>query len=560
MRRLLTALLLVVCTTVVRAAEPPLRQADETLSGLGSQTRDLALLAQLVGPDGKLPPHFLSTPCVTDKIQPQDSSPGPLGTSLHVALARNEYEPAQLVVNAIGRDLHAVRVRATALRGPGSATIPAERVVVTPLGFVTCAAPSPSATLQGRVPDVLLPNRSMEVPAGQRQPFFVTVQSLATDQPGEYRGSVWVRAQGCAPQRVPLVVRVYPLTLPVKSHLRTAFAFQGGMERFTDPAAPAGQEDALLNYCRAMLTFRLSPTTWLDLSKQPGGSWDFTRIDQLLSDLVPRGLTTYNLQTRDPEPTQALADHLKAKGWWDLAYDYGVDEVSGANVSGAQDLYKRLLGGAPDLKIMQTGGWLGSPEFDGLVKIWCPLTPVGANQEKTRAVQAKGEEVWWYVCCGPSQPYANLFVDIPGIEHRMLGWQTYQWGLQGFLYWGVDYWTGNNLPVEQYDAANYANWNPQSFSTWNGDGYLFYPARGNQPIPSVRLALLRDGFEDYDLFKEVEALAAQYPGALAQQARRLLDLSDVTPSLTEYTQDGNVLLARREALLKLAEELARPAR
>jgi hypothetical protein len=73
----------------------------------------------------------------------------------------------------------------------------------------------------------------------------------------------------------------------------------------------------------------------------------------------------------------------------------------------------------------------------------------------------------------------------------------------------------------------------------------------------VRLALLRDGFEDYDLFAEVQALADTKGGKSAQRARNLLDFKPLIKSLTEYTGDGNALLARREKMLKLAEELNR---
>jgi hypothetical protein len=172
-----------------------------------------------------------------------------------------------------------------------------------------------------------------------------------------------------------------------------------------------------------------------------------------------------------------------------------------------------------------------------------------------RAGQKAGEECWWYVCCSPTKPFANVFIDYPGIDQRLLGWMTYRYGIQGFLYWGVDWWMWNSPPLSQYVRDDYARWG----TTYpGGDGSLLYPAgEGELPLPSLRLALLRDGFEDYDLFTEVCALAAR-GGRGAARARQLLSLdAPILRSLTDYTQDDDLLFARREAILRVGEELGR---
>ena len=75
-------------------------------------------------------------------------------------------------------------------------------------------------------------------------------------------------------------------------------------------------------------------------------------------------------------------------------------------------------------------------------------------------------------------------------------------GLTGFLYWTMDYqWKGN-------------------FSD-HGLNWKFYPpGNDGKPVPSVRLAVMRDGIDDYDYlalaketlpaeqWKQVEALIA----------------------------------------------------
>ena len=67
--------------------------------------------------------------------------------------------------------------------------------------------------------------------AGRRQPWYVTVQTLRSDPPGEYRGTVSISADGVDRQTFPLVVRVYDVQLPIRSHLRSAFGLDTGYRK-----------------------------------------------------------------------------------------------------------------------------------------------------------------------------------------------------------------------------------------------------------------------------------------------------------------------------------------
>ena len=152
---------------------------------------------------------------------------------------------------------------------------------------------------------------------------------------------------------------------------------------------------------------------------------------------------------------------------------------------------------------------------------------------------------------------------------------TYRYKIQGFLYWSIDIWDtnlnrppGGRLSVDEYDEANYSNWKANTYGKTsyghprNGDGYLIYPGKGTVPLASLRLAHTRDGFEDYDLFKEVEALADR-GGASANRAQELLEFgylieNPIIVSRTKWTKAENNLLHRREEILKIAEEIRRP--
>jgi hypothetical protein len=319
--------------------------------------------------------------------------------------------------------------------------------------------------------------------------------------------------------------------------------------------------DTYIRYSKTMLAHRISPITMWSPKKDADGNWDFSDYDRYLSAVVPLGLTALNFGgngeiavTRNTDFAKAAQQHFKAKGWWNLQYVYGMDEAPESIQDQLVTNYKALVDAVPDIKVMQTG-WSPAKKLKGLIKIWCPLTAT-ADLKACYAAQKTGDEIWWYVCCGPLAPYANLFVDYPGIDHRMLGWMTYKYGISGLLYWGVDVWTHNNESLDTYAAANYTNWNPNSYSTINGDGYLLYPGKGDTAYPSMRLALLRDGIEDYDLFKEAEKLADANK-ASAGKIRSLLYInSKIINTLADYNQDGNVLLNHKEKLLKVLEKIS----
>ena len=81
-----------------------------------------------------------------------------------------------------------------------------------------------------------------------------------------------------------------------------------------------------------------------------------------------------------------------------------------------------------------------------------------------------------------------------------------------------------------------------------GDGRFFYPPRsGDEPVPTTRVALLRDGIEDYEYFVILQRLD---PG------NRLLKVpGKVYNSLTEFSSDPAPIEAHRLALAREIERL-----
>ena len=525
----------------------------------------------------------VTNPPSTQKVLPEMGDAGPEAKTLRVAMARGEYEPVQIVIHAADRPFRDLRVSVSNLVGPKNSTLPQEQVVVTPLGFVNCSTRSFRSRLfrnkGGLVPDVLLPDRPIDVPKGRRQSYFITIQTLRTDPAAEYRGTVRISADGEKTDELPLVVRVYDVVLPVKSHLRTSFGLGTGYRKIKG-ANPCDSMDSLLRYSKVMLQHRISPAVignGYENTKVPprmakDRTWDYSGMDRFLSELVPLGLTSF--YTHAGAGVKGYADHLKKRGWYDLAYVYMYDEAPMKELPTMRNQYSSMRHWVPDANILQVG-WSPTNPLKGLVSVWCP-TIDAADTDALQRARERGEEAWWYTWGGPWHPYPTIcHIDYPGIYGRITGWMTYHFRIQGFLYFAVDIWdTPQNLPAggrlsaEEYDKANYENWEANTYGKTsygmgrNGGGYLLYPGKGNTPIPSMRLAHVRDGFEDYDLFTEMQALAAGDEN-IAKRARELLDFSrpftnPLILSRKMWTKVDNLLMRRREKILSIAEEIRRP--
>jgi hypothetical protein len=77
----------------------------------------------------------------------------------------------------------------------------------------------------------------------------------------------------------------------------------------------------------------------------------------------------------------------------------------------------------------------------GAVDIWCPLTShFPEEKEKLNLRRREGDQVWWYVCCIPLEPYPSFQIQMAPIDHRIIFWLMTLYDIEGFLYWCVNEW------------------------------------------------------------------------------------------------------------------------
>ena len=459
--------------------------------------------------------------------------------TVRLSAARREFAAFQIVLCA-DADLKGVTAKALAPVGPGR--ISARNITIWREHYVN--------TNEGRRPDPLSLLKSVDLKAGVAQPLYVEIEVPADAKAGSYEGTIQISADGAEAGQVRYHLKVRDFALPLKPSLVTAFGIQENCIARQEKIAGSGPtfEKYRKAYYEMLLAHRISAYNIpADLMTDEGTKY--------LSD--PR-MTSYVIPySGEDAKLKALCDHLRAGGWLDKGYFYIVDEPYSKDSFEQIDKHvarlKRLV---PDYRLVSP--YFRNPDFDdkltvydmlkGKVNIWCTATYFHNEKVLDERVKA-GEEVWNYVCCGPGPPYANFFVTMPAMSHRMLFWQEWKYRSSGLLYWSTTYW-------EPSPAGTDDPWEDMATVKWItkdlfGDGSLLYPGHkvGHYgPLPSLRLKMIRQGLQDYEYI----AMAAKVSPA---DADRIVNSQVI--SWTEFQGAPEPIETEKDAL---ALVIARSAR
>jgi hypothetical protein len=523
----------------------------------------------------------LWTTTTMDKVLREAAPPTTPGAAIQLHAAKNEHEPFQLVVHA---DADATATLSmTAFTGPGTIAAP----TVHRVGYVKIAAPSdPSAILSEEIPDPLYPTKfgaAETLPGGQNQPFWLTVAIPADAVAGDYTATVTVTIGG-AKQDVPVNLHVFDFALPAKigfdGNWNTSFEALGGSDSLaavqklkdfffahrlvpSSVAWPAGLNyDGGIDYDCASGTFKGDSNAY-DFSQLgpeyiDGKGWNGTgfpsfEIMQFVDNSTPRpqtfcgvdrGPDAYGTAAYNAEWSKLLAAidaYLVARGWQDKGYYYVQNEPQGQEdydiAAFLADLSKQA---APHLRLAVSEEpkpeIVENPKANGhsYDLWWADLSEFSPDYARTR--QAAGEQVWWYFLYGDLPPRFNpITLDHPGIESRLPFWGAWKYRIKGFAYYSVTGWGD--------DPAQ--NPRPQG-TNQNGDGFLLYPPRNGELVPSIRWELLREGEEDYEyLLLAAGGVAPQTPD---QASPCDLTAASAVSSTTSYTRDASALQHLRDQL------------
>ncbi len=479
-----------------------------------------------------------------------DSPPGNV-KSIDLAAARGEWESAQVVVRP-KRQVSLRSAAGPALKGPADALIGEKanelrRVSFVPVPYAGRAYPDPLA-------DPGFGTSSF--PADSASPLLITVRVPRDVRPGAYQGTLRLEFAVLSDDKedpkeetisVPVALRVWPFEIPERPSVKTAFGLSMDCALRCEGLKPGTPEARAMHerYYRVLLDHRISPYEIpVDLLDPEAGKF--------LDD--PR-VTSFQIPFRDDLAwVKARVERCREKGWLERAYFYPWDEpVTDEQYAALRSGSGKIRSLDPKLRIVSPfycdakSGKSAYDALEGLITIWCSVSAYfkpDRMEEKRKA----GGEVWWYVCCGPGEPYANLHLTMDAMAHRILPWQMALHRIDGFLYWSTTYWNAEHLKDPWEDMVTVPAINKQL----SGDGSLLYPGmRGGRrvaegPVASLRLLLLRDGFEDLEYLVLLEKAAGR--AAVDEAVKRL------TPDLTRFTKDPAELeRVRREVAARISQ-------
>ncbi len=485
---------------------------------------------------------FLNSLAKPRSLQPDDAFLAQYATAPLIHAAWGEREAIELLVLAPPSGLKNLRVRCLDFSHPSGDVWEPGTLRADFIGFVTTEKPYYGTLRVGEWADPFLPDTSIDLEGGRAQPIWIEATVPLDAEAGRYSGAVRLEAEGWSIE-LPLEVEVWAFDLPVSPSLASSFLLYPryiydyhGLEK----GSPEG--DAMVRrYQESMLEHRIMPThvamnlksTRPDLRISNEGDLrraDFSAFDSQVKWAMARGQSVFGLEgprkvnTYNETWYRAVGEHLEEKGWLDRFYTYLFDET----YEGVAEATAMVHSAAPDLKNLITR--LPDPAYPD-VDWWCPrlgdaeMHAIGLSRPGDSSKLAR-EEIWVYTAGNAGSDVPALHLDLPGIEARISPLAVWRAGYGGFLFWCVNYWT-----VDPWA-------DPMVYPRQNGNGSLYYPGPDG-PLPSLRLKMLRDGFDDVDY----AALLRVAPGKLANRILGALPLRDPM----DWQRDPGALLAWRLA-------------
>lgn len=420
----------------------------------------------------------------------------------------------------------------------------------------------------GYYPDALLPMETAVAYGenqltGKNQGVWVTVKPDKEQEAGIYTGDFKVKVDGQS-FTVPVSVKIFDYTLSDVVHSKSSFAIDNDMLGFGELNTSVETYEA---YYETLLDHRLNaqhlPGNDLDYAEMNGENLErflyyaekYTKDDRCSSYNIPFNVFKTTIEkngTHKPltsvdfdefsDTLRAMARYSVQKGvnlfekagtyfiFFD-EYDingmedeanYNLDKATQTCRSVAEELKKSLscddaelleevLYDLANIKHKVVGSYSKNLKVEQATLV--PLinkynTESGRELYTNYAEQCYGEEaeLWTYTCMNPKTPYPTYHIEDVLLSSRLMGWMMYDYNIVGNLYWMVNLYTwredswGDLRLGDYYDTA-------LRFPSANGDGFLLYPGRPyelDSPVTSMRLASLRDGNEEYDLFYALE--------------------------------------------------------
>ena len=491
--------------------------------------------------------------------------------TVELSLARNEWESVQIAVMPRTNDeLKNVTIAVTPLTDGKGNTL--EKVDTDTVGYVkTVSRPPYAVSYVGWWPDPILRGcENVNIKPRDIQTFWLRFRAGTKQAAGIYNGKLTVSAEGADPVTLDLQIKVRDFNVPANTALPTAITFGFNHKQC---CVKEDYDTIKFKYSDFLADYQID---YDHLYR--GGSPDFDIIQRLhkqgrltafnLGNVFNGGVDEKGFEEKMKKTIERLRpayEKAKELGLLEYAYIYGFDERGKDQFPILERCAKALREAFPEVLLMTTSydDTYGANSVVKTMDAWCPLTPVYQKTvDKIPAARAAGKYVWWYICCGPHNPFTNWFVEYAAIESRLLmGAQTAKFRPDGFLYYHTSIWN-NNKGID-CAAGPYTTWNPVSWTVYHGDGSLFHCDSDGNPLPSIRLENYRDGQEDYayfcileDAVKQVKAKASLTETEkkwLKDAEAALIVPETLVKGMDVYSRDPQELRKWRDHLADLIE-------
>jgi len=389
-------------------------------------------------------------------------------------------------------------------------------------------------SLLGTYEDVLFDDPPPNVQVGSNQPLWVTVSVDENAKPGVYQGALNVFEDGAQIAIVPLTVTVWPFALPRLSSLPTWYQLW-----VTEPVMRSWKD-----YYRNLADHKVSgfggwPVKVIEgdgvLDVGPSLRWDgqqchvgwenFDRVATVLLDdlgfrhckfpYAQRGAGHANvwdfagLKESTPEFGKAFEDylvearrHFSERGWLDRMLCYVFDEPDQERLAVVRRAASAIRSLVPETRVF-TSTSLNTDRLVGVVNMWCAVMAfygrptTDFRSDLVAEGRQRGETFWVY-------NHSNDCIGAPVVSHRLRHWSLWKERLDGYFHWSVNYWGTDADPWSTRYRIGSAN-------------FILPGKKG--PVDTVRWEMVREGLEDYDYLKLLEA-QVQRGGIPSQLVRR----------------------------------------
>ena len=414
------------------------------------------------------------------------------------------------------------------------------------------------------VADVLDLKESMNIPAGRKQPVWMTVNVPSNAKPGKYRGKLTVSSSNAKSRSLPVELIVSDHILPPDSdwtfHLDLwqnpysvaryenvplwSDAHFEAMRPVMKMLADAGQKSVTTTIMNRPWNGQTEDAFGSMVTKirRIDGTWlyDYTIFDRWVEFMFSLGIDKqincysmipwalefdyYDQATSSNTTIQAtpgsqeyneywgsfiadFARHLKSKGWFEKTM-IAMDERPMESMQAVLSLIRNI---EPGFKISLAGNYHEPINYE-IADFSEGFAPKKEFPESAKAKRKElGLTTTIYTCCAEAHP--NMFVISDPDEAAWLGWFAQAENYDGYLRWAYNSWTLDPLTDTR-------------FRTWPaGDCFVVYPGgRG-----SVHLAKLTEGIQD---FEKVRILRAQW-----QKEGNEAKLSQLTEILKSFSTE-----------------------